>query len=1013
MPFFKTEDIFNASNGGLNIILNLYPQAYDCVSQKNKKFKLRDSDKTASVALKEFNDGGITVWKIKDFGNTGTLKNGIDCWMEEKMVDFATACAQLAGIYNVGPQDEPKLTHTAEYSRRPAIADEKPGDKAWTIRVDKDGKMSFTDLEIETLFAKNALAYAGWYSKNKEKRDSAYRKIRSVLDKYHFYPLVDYSIVKDRNVNVFSASENYPIFLIDEGSHQKIYQPLNPEKKYRFMYHGEKPVHFLHGLAQIEAEYARRKKSQMEEGSEDEVMNDHAAAGEDDGEHSAEVSKVKLKLDEVIIMSGGSDAINCALLDYWVIWKNSETEKITLQQYTNLTIKVDKIYQLNDIDVAGKKASHEMAMDFLDLRTLELPEQLKKYKDIRGNDCNDFRDYLKYFDADHFKKLIKIALPYRFWDLKPKYEGRGDKKIRTGFQYEFNNVHGYNFLKKNGFYQIEDAGVKSGLSFIEIDGNIVKRVKHQRIKKFLHDFLTERMMDIDLQNAMYKSPQISESSISNIDITEIDFTDNDRNSQLLFFANCTVLVSGDEIKTFKKGDLERYTWDDDVVEHKFALTPEPFTITKDEVGEYKLVVNHQESEFLNFLIQTSRVHWRDELEELIKSISPAEQVDYKKVNHFNIAGPLLSDEQVQEQKRHLINKIFTIGYLMHRYKDGSKPWAVFAMDNRLNEDGKSYGGSGKSLLFKNALAENLMYKYHYISGRNPKVTDNDFLYDGLTEHHRYILVDDANEFLKFDFFFSEITGSIKVNPKGGTPFTIPFAKAAKFAFTSNFTPRNLDSSTERRLLYTVFSDYFHEKGETTDYSETWTPKDDFGRRPFDDWEEADWNQFYNTLAYCLKFYLSATEKIGPAMGAVTKRNLFAIMGNNFHDWAIAYFSEEGENVNRAIIREHAMKDYKTSHPDKLTPQGWWDKIQAFCKYYGYVFNPLELRGKNNKIMQKVAQYEYDNRTNVYKEISEAKKVTKELLYIKTSHEIPTDIPNEPVFKVFQADNVDDLEDKIF
>lgn len=989
MPFYKAEDILNATDGGLNIILSVYPQAFDAVQNKNKKFKLRASDKTASASLKEFKEASGSVWKIKDFGDSGTLLNGIDCWMIEKGVDFPTACQQLAAIYNVKAADEEKLTAKSDYQRRAATADEKPGDKFWTLRVNEKDQVSWTDFEIETLFAKNALAYAGWFSKNKEKKQAAYAKIAAVLKKYRFYPLLSYSIVKERNVNTFSATEVYPMFLIDEGTHQKIYQPLNPDKAYRFMYFGEIPADFLHGVAQIDEEYAARKRKQEMENAEDDINDDHLGA--EDSEKSDEVSKIKLKLDEVLIMSGGSDAINAALLGYWVVWKNSESAKLNQWQYTNLTIKADKVYQLNDIDAAGKKASHAVAMEYLEIRTVELPEDLKLRKDNRGNPCKDFRDYLKYYDADHFKKLLKIALPYRFWDFKPHYEGRGDKKIKVGYRYEFNNVHGYNFLQKNGFYQIEDAGVKSGLSFIELDGNIVKRIKYPRIKKFLHDFLSERMFEVELQNAMFNSSRINETSIANLPVTQIDFTDTDRTWQLIFFNNCTIKVMADGIEVFKKGDLERYVWEDDVVDHKFILKDAPFTITKNDIGEYDIEIHSKESEFLNFLIQTSRVHWRDELEEKIKTLSPADQEAYKIKNHFNIAGSLLTDDQIAEQKRHLINKIFTIGYLMHRYKDASRPWAVFAMDNRLNEDGKSYGGSGKSLIFKNALAENLLYKYHYISGRNPRVTDNDFLYDGLTEHHRLILVDDANEFLKFDFFFSEITGSIKVNPKGGTPFTIPFNKAAKFCFTSNFTPRNLDSSTERRLLYFVNSDYYHEKGETTDYNETWTPKDDFGHRPFDDWDEPQWNQFYNTMAYCLKFYLSATEKIGPAMGAVTKRNLFAMMGNNFHDWALAYFSEDGENVNRLIVREHAMKDYKVSHPDKLTPQGWLDKIQAFCKYYGYVFNPSEMRGKNNKIMQKVPQYEYDNRTNSWKEIPEAKKVTKELIYIRTLHDVPFEV----------------------
>jgi hypothetical protein len=48
-----------------------------------------------------------------------------------------------------------------------------------------------------------------------------------------------------------------------------------------------------------------------------------------------------------------------------------------------------------------------------------------------------------------------------------------------------------------------------------------------------------------------------------------------------------------------------------------------------------------------------------------------------------------------EQKLHLINKIYCIGYLLHTGIKYCKPWCVFAMDNKISETGESNGGSGK------------------------------------------------------------------------------------------------------------------------------------------------------------------------------------------------------------------------------------------------------------------------------------------------------------------------------
>ena len=43
------QQILSATNGGLDIILSLYPQAQKCVGQKNKHFAIRN-EKTPSAA---------------------------------------------------------------------------------------------------------------------------------------------------------------------------------------------------------------------------------------------------------------------------------------------------------------------------------------------------------------------------------------------------------------------------------------------------------------------------------------------------------------------------------------------------------------------------------------------------------------------------------------------------------------------------------------------------------------------------------------------------------------------------------------------------------------------------------------------------------------------------------------------------------------------------------------------------------------------------------------------------
>src|SRR5690606_34826073 len=103
-----------------------------------------------------------------------------------------------------------------------------------------------------------------------------------------------------------------------------------------------------------------------------------------------------------------------------------------------------------------------------------------------------------------------------------------------------------------------------------------------------------------------------------------------------------------------------FIWEKDVYDHQFIKLDPPFFIQKDATGAYDIEIKDNSCLFLRFLIQTSRIHWRVELETKLEAsnMTPQEQLEYKEANKFNIAGPLLSGDEIDEQKSHLMNKIF-------------------------------------------------------------------------------------------------------------------------------------------------------------------------------------------------------------------------------------------------------------------------------------------------------------------------------------------------------------------
>lgn len=982
-------DILDKTDGGLDIILKLYPDANESVHKKNRKFKIR-SEKTASTSLHKKSDPKSRlgyIYLVTDFGSTKAKgNNAVACYMEEYGVDFVTALNELAAQYDVQGADPGQLPNYT-FSKQPATTEQEEG----TYHIEL--KDSFTDFEIETVFARNVLANLGWFS-GEEKKKRAYTTIKKYTQRYNFHPVAFYTYIKNREELKFASNEKYPIYAwiepLKTGTFTKVYQPLHQDKSRRFFSTGARPTDFLHGLKQLQEEVAKRE-AEYSEDFVDEDNKEVVTINRGGDQH---------KVDKVIYMSGGSDALNVAVLGYPVIWPNSETAEFTKDTWFNLLKLSKEIYQLQDIDATGLKSAHRNAMEHLDMRTIELPHKLLALKDRRGNPCKDVRDFFAHFKVSDFEALVRTALPYRFWDYKPKYSGKGEDKKFIGYSYEFNNVQAYNFLGKNGFYRLNSPARKSGYMFIKLDGNIVTEIESNEVKNFVHTFLRERMMDNELRNAMFRTTQLSDSSLSNLPLIEIDFTDNGKDEQYYMFPNKTLRINASGIEEYKPGSVQRFVWNDDVIDFHWRREDPTFRIEfNNNSGAYDIEILRTDCIFLNYLIQTSRVHWRVELEgERIQQLEPAAREAYRQAHKFDIAGPLLKEDEIFEQKQHLINKIFSIGYLLHRYKDPNRPWCIFAMDNNISEDGGSYGGSGKSILYNIAIPQ-VLRKQFYIGGRNPKVTDNQFIYDGLTEHHRYIYIDDANEFLNFHFFFDAITGSLKVNPKNTSPYKIPFEKVGKYAITSNYTLRNIDASVERRILYTVFSDYYHNQGETTDYNESRSPALDFGKNMFEDFTRDEWNTFYNTMMDALVFYFQTSEKLNPPMSNVTTRNLMTEMGADFEGWAASYFAAEGGNVDRLIVREEAFKDFDFRYRKGWKTQRFSKALRAFCKLNNYILNPEGIINSNGKrCIHKVDERE-QMRDGTWRNTE--RKVAKEMMYIQTRTDIPLNLnigPSEWVDK---------------
>ena len=890
------QKILDATNGGLDIILSYYPQAKDVVEGKSKMFKVRPSERTASASLKKYKG----IWYVTDFGDDQQGKNCFDIAMKEEGLPFNQTIFLLAGRYGV----ENRLSVEIN---KPGISVSKADTNAedFTYKIKKD--VSRKELDILGPFVK-----------------------ASTMEQYHYYALESYSITKDGKTTTFSSNEHYPIYLHDCGNFQKIYKPLEYDKAYRFFYKGAKEKNYINGLDELRV--AHRKFLQNE------------AWKNDDRE-----TKGKKKLPEAIFCSGERDALNVAGMGYFPLWLNSETDTLQERDLAEILSMVERVYNIPDIDETGIRRGRDFALKHLEVYTVELPEWIKTYKDNRGNARKDLRDFLELRpNNSEFVKLLNSALQCKFWSVEESEKGR---------KTNINTAHLLWFLRCNGFAKITDKISKTD-QYIRIDDYKVEEFTPKQIRSFIKADLERRMVGTDVINIFLNSKRTNSSLADYLKTEEISFTKNSHNSRTFFFENKCVTVYANERIEHQYGSTKVKIWRDNISPYRYKQLDKSFCIKLDKNGELeKFDIYNTSSHYFRFLINSSRIYWREELENRT-STNAEENENYQQTYKFTPYGSRLTHEEQIEQCKHLINKIYTIGYLLHRYKFASKSMAVWVMENKITEEDESSGGSGKSFFLK-ALKTLALSSIVTLQGRDKKATENKHLLDRVSSNTDILQIDDAHRYFDFDFFYTMITGETTVNPKGGKSFEIAYEDAPIMAITSNFPPPNDDASTMRRMLNVVFSDYYHQKTANNDYKETRSIYDDFG---YDLFAETYTPEFYNEdinfMLDCLQFYLSTIpHKIvcQPPMENVVKRINIAKMGNSFKDWAETFFAPDNDNLNILLNRSEVFNKFRAeTGNNNWKMQRFTKALQAFVANSDYIeeLNPKELRNSQGRVMRK-------------------------------------------------------------
>ena len=969
----KIEDVFAHTNGGLDIIRH-YLEHIDEYVGKNKHFALRD-EKTPSCTIRKMNDGNYV---ITDFGSSQRM-NGIMFIQYMENVDFGEAVRIAASRHQIPNAEHVSQLFDPAFSRSEASPDHPDGHREF-YPADETPKEW-----LEIIFSRKTIENIRYKHKHvpEEKRDEAvWDALRKVLLEQHWHPLDGYLTVNKRMANKITASTYYPIFRIEEEGKtgekfQKIYQPKAKNKKHRFFYHGKFDRTFLHGLKQVEKKHAQ-------------LIKDFEPNEEDENEKEP-------KLDQVIYCTGGSDALNFYALGYDVVYPSSESFKLYEGTLKKLFTLSDKVLTCPDLDDTGRRVNFELCMNpqaeiYLNIETIELPQKLKRNRDQYGRPCKDVRDFLNYYSARELRGLVRTARKFKFWDYHLSTDKNGNAKMKFGkpiFEWRISAERVLFFLEQNGFVRHRIS--EDETEYVHIHDNVVKPIKPEDIKAFMVNFLRDRFQDEELINLVHRSTILNESTFSTLPIRELDFRDYDYQSQFMFFENATWHITKEGIQQHKPAQSPRMVWHSKILPHNVRLLDEMFTVARDNNGEYNLEIQNQDCMFFRFLIQTSRVHWRAELEDNLAGLPIEEQEKYREENKFNIAGPNLTKEQQRDQIKHLLNKMFAFGYLMHRHKSPSKPWSVVLMDDTPNRDNASHGGTGKSIFFE---AVSRIKNRLFLDGKDVKLFEDNHVFEKVSETTDVIYIDDCDQRFPFKRIFSMTTGAITINPKGRARSTIEFDDSPKFAFTTNFAPDDLSPSTMRRILFGGMSNYFHSNTDGS-FNERRQPVDDFGKELFNQFTPDEWNTTLNFMAQCCRFYLNQTEMIEAPMANIMERSLTNEIGLNFLAWAEVFFT--GTRLDSCVMVALAADDYvRASGIRSITIQGFNSKMRSYARLKNLNLNPKELTQKDGRIIKHFDIIEFDNRTKQY--FKPGGKKTQSFIYLQSNENVVSENIYDPVLE---------------
>lgn len=442
----------------------------------------------------------------------------------------------------------------------------------------------------------------------------------------------------------------------------------------------------------------------------------------------------------------------------------------------------------------------------------------------------------------------------------------------------------------------------------------------------------------------------------------------EKESEYLFFKEKYWKISASGIEEKNISELNINIWSEQLKKYDATRIPRLIDIHRngneliDGNPSYtvKFTEMGENCDFAKFLWYTSVHKWT----EYYDDNRQLKNMEWKK-EHYNDAC------------LHYLSKMSAIGYMLHKYRDKNCEKAIIGMDAKISEVGDSFGRSGKSLL---GFAISYIKNQAYIDAKRVDFEKERFLWQEVNRKTDNIFIDDVRVNFDFEMLFTVIVGRLTVEGKGQIKYTLKDHDVPKIYLTTNHMLNGSSSSHRDRQFKLAFSDFFDD-----DYK----PFECFGKSFFTEWSEEQWNLFYNFMAECLELYFVAMKNgwginhsglIAAPCDNLERRQCRQEMGEAFFNWFNDYLGITDENydiqterLNTRLIRNDLQEEFLNKHPREkhyYTPNKFWKKLMAYCRYYGFRLNPVQTLDPKKPGHDKSSGIEYVTIANRFFDIEE-------------------------------------------